>query len=148
MVCFYLQDLNQQNMKKLLLLIAIFTAIGTTQLKAQNGGGDRDPAAMMQRMKDRIKPSLMEKTKITDAEADKVIEINFANQRKRREIRMDQTLSEEEKTKKNSEIDEAQNKDLKAIPLTEAQVKDVNDFFQDLRKQQMQRRQQNGGGNN
>lgn len=135
-------------MKKLLLLIAIFTAIGTTQLKAQNGGGDRDPAAMMQRMKDRIKPSLMEKTKITDAEADKVIEINFANQRKRREIRMDQTLSEEEKTKKNSEIDEAQNKDLKAIPLTEAQVKDVNDFFQDLRKQQMQRRQQNGGGNN
>lgn len=133
-------------MKKLLFLVAFFTAVATVSVKAQNGGGD--PAAMMQRMKDRIKPSLIEKTKITDAEADKVIEINFANQRKRREIRMDQSLSEEEKTKKNSEIDEAQNKDLKAIPLTDAQVKDVNDFFQDMRKKQMERRQQNGGGQN
>jgi hypothetical protein len=76
-------------MKKLFLLLVLFATLYTTKAVAQ-GGGDRDPAAMMQRMKERIKPGLIEKTKITDAQADKVIEINFSNQRKRREIRMDQ----------------------------------------------------------
>lgn len=132
-------------MKKLILLMVLFTTLYATQAVAQNGG-DRDPAAMMQRMKERIKPGLIEKTKITDAQADKVIEINFSNQRKRREVRMDQTLSDEEKTKKNSEIDEAENKEFKAIPLTDDQVKGVNAFFEEYRKQQMGQRR-NGGGN-
>jgi hypothetical protein len=103
---------------------------------------------MMQRMKERIKPSLIEKTKLTDAQADKVIEINFSNQRKRRDIRMDQTLTDEERTKKNAELLEAQNASLKAIPLTDDQVKDVNTFFEEMRKEQMQRRQNSGNGGN
>ena len=133
-------------MKKLFLLIALFTTVCATKTMAQ--GGDRDPAAMMQRMKERVKPGLIEKTKLTDAQADKVIEISFNNQRKRREIRMDQALSAEEKTKKNSEIDEAQNKELKAIPLTDEQVTEVNAFFEELRKQQMEQRKKNGNGGN
>ncbi|HEU4633562.1 MAG TPA: hypothetical protein VFS22_06240 [Flavisolibacter sp.] len=131
-------------MRKLFLLLALFTTVCTMEATAQ-GGNDRDPAAMMQRMKERIKPALIEKTKITDAQADKVIEINFSNQRKRREVRMDQSLSDEDRTKKNNEIIEAQNKEYKAIPLTDDQVKDVNAFFEEYRKQQMERR--NGGGN-
>jgi hypothetical protein len=99
-------------------------------------------------MKDRIKPSLIEKTKLTDAQADKVIEINFSNQRKRRDIRMDQTLTDEERTKKNAELQESQNAALKAIPLTDDQVKDVNSFFEEMRKEQMQRRQGSGNGGN
>jgi Spy/CpxP family protein refolding chaperone len=134
-------------MKKLFLLLVLFATLYTTKAVAQ-GGGDRDPAAMMQRMKERIKPGLIEKTKITDAQADKVIEINFSNQRKRREIRMDQALSTEEKTKKNSEIDEAQNKEFKAIPLTDEQVKEVNTFFEEYRKQQMEQRRNGGNGGN
>lgn len=125
-------------MKKLIFLLILFSALYTTSAEAQ--GGDRDPAAMMQRMKERIKPALVEKTKITDAQADKVIEINFSNQRKRREIRMDAALTAEEKTKKNTEIDEAQTKELKAIPLTDDQVKEVNAFFEENRKQQEERR--------
>jgi hypothetical protein len=119
----------------------------STKVDAQQNG-DRDPAAMMQRMKERIKPSLIEKTKLTDAQADKVIEINFSNQRKRRDIRMDQTLTDEERTKKNAELQEAQNASLKAIPLTDDQVKDVNNFFEEMRKEQMQRRQNSGNGGN
>jgi len=134
-------------MKKLFLLLAFFTAICVTEASAQQQGGG-DPAAMMQRMKDRIKPQLVEKTKISDEQADKVIEINFNNQRKRREVRMDQSLSDDDKAKKNKEIEEAQNKEFKAIPLTDDQVKAVNSFFEEMRKEQMQRRQQNGGGGN
>jgi hypothetical protein len=135
-------------MKKLFFLLVLFTTVYSTSVVAQQNGGDRDPAAMMQRMKERIKPSLVEKTKLTDAQADKVIEINFSNQRKRRDIRMDQTLSDDEKTKKNAELQETQNKELKAIPLTDDQVKDVNTFFEEMRKEQMQRRQSSGSGSN
>jgi len=119
----------------------------TTKALAQ-GGGNGDPAAMMQRMKERVKPALIEKTKLTDAQADKVIEISFANQRKRREIRMDQAMSAEDKTKKNTEIDEAQNKEFKTIPLTDDQVKEVNIFFEEYRKQQMEQRKNGGNGGN
>ena len=134
-------------MKKLLALVVLLTTLYTTNANAQ-GGGDRDPAAMMQRMKERIKPQLVDKTKITEAEADKVIEINFNNQRKRREVRMDQTMNDEDKAKKTKEIEEAQNKELKAIPLKDDQVKAVNTFFEDMRKEQMQRRQNGGNGSN
>jgi hypothetical protein len=134
-------------MKKLFFLVVLFTMVYSTKVDAQQNG-DRDPAAMMQRMKERIKPSLIEKTKLTDAQADKVIEINFSNQRKRRDIRMDQTLTDEERTKKNAELLEAQNASLKAIPLTDDQVKDVNTFFEEMRKEQMQRRQNSGNGGN
>jgi hypothetical protein len=134
-------------MKKLFFLVVLFTMVYSTKVVAQQNG-DRDPAAMMQRMKERIKPSLIEKTKLTDAQADKVIEINFSNQRKRRDIRMDQTLTDEERTKKNTELLEAQNASLKAIPLTDDQVKDVNTFFEEMRKEQMQRRQNSGNGGN
>lgn len=127
--------------------MVLFTMVYSTKVVAQQNG-DRDPAAMMQRMKERIKPSLIEKTKLTDAQADKVIEINFSNQRKRRDIRMDQTLTDEERTKKNAELQEAQNASLKAIPLTDDQVKDVNNFFEEMRKEQMQRRQNSGNGGN
>jgi uncharacterized spore protein YtfJ len=47
---------------------------------AQGGGGfgggqQMDPAQMLEMMKQRIKPQLMEKTKLSDSEADKVLEI-------------------------------------------------------------------------
>jgi hypothetical protein len=61
---------------------------------------------------------------------------------------MDQALSTEEKTKKNSEIDEAQNKEFKAIPLADEQVKEVNTFFEEYRKQQMEQRRNGGNGGN
>jgi hypothetical protein len=35
---------------------------------------------MMQRMKEQIKPEFMDKVKMTEAQADKVIEVNFESQ--------------------------------------------------------------------
>src|SRR6476661_2289596 len=107
-------------MKKLFLLLIIFAAAFTT-VQAQQGGGD--PAAMMARMKERIKPQLIDKTKLTDAQADKVIEINFEQQQARRQLRMDQSLSDDDKKKKMADLDAARNKKLSEIPLTADQVK-------------------------
>ena len=130
-------------MKKLLVLVALFTTVYVSQANAQQQGGG-DPAAMLQRYKDRVKPQLIEKTKITDAQADKVIDITFANRMKMRGFR---DLSEDERKKQTEEINAAQNKEFKAIPLTEDQVKAVNEFFEEQRKQMQEQRKQNGGGN-
>ena len=118
-------------MKKLLVLVALFTTVYVTNADAQQQGGG-DPAAMMQRYKDTVKPQLVEKTKITDAQADKVIEINFSYRSKMRGFR---DLSEDDRKKQTEELNAAQTKEYKAIPLTDDQVKAVNDFFEEQRKQ-------------
>ena len=119
-------------MKKLFIIFSVFMTVFISSVSAQKTG-DRDPSAMMERMKERIKPALVQKTQISDAQADKVIEISFGAQRKKREVRMDQSLSEEEKGRKYTELDEERNKNLKSIPLSEEQVKGINTFFEEFR---------------
>jgi hypothetical protein len=127
-------------MKKLLVLVALFTTVYATKASAQQQGAG-DPAAQFQRYKDRVKPQLVEKAKITDAQAEKVLEIAFSSRSKMRGLR---DMNEDDRKKAMEEIQTAQNKEYKAIPLTDDQVKAVNDFFEEQRKQ-MQQRQQNGG---
>lgn len=129
-------------MKKLFILVAVFTTALFTA-NAQGGNGNFDPAAMKARYVERTKPALIEKTKLTEAQADKVIDINFEARSKMRGMR---DLSEDERKKKNEDIQADINKQYKDIPLTDDQIKLVNEFFEDQRKQ-MQQRQQNGGGN-
>ena len=129
-------------MKKLLVLVALFTTVYVNNASAQQQGAG-DPAVMLQRYKDRLKPQLVEKTKITDAQADKVVEITFGYRQKMRGLR---DLPEDERKKQTEQIQAAQNKEYSAIPLTDDQVKAVNEFFEEQRKQ-MQERQKNGGGN-
>ena len=130
-------------MKKLILLLVVFVSAFTISTKAQQGGGPGgDPAAMLARMKERMKPQLIEKTKLTDAQADKVIEINFEARSQMRGMR---DLSEDERKKKMEEVKETINKKYKEIPLTDDQVKAVNDFYDEWRKNMQQRGP--GGGN-
>ncbi|MEI6948264.1 hypothetical protein V9K67_13790 [Paraflavisolibacter sp. H34] len=126
-------------MKKLLVLVALFTTVYATDAQAQQQGGG-DPAARIARMKERMKPELIEKAKISDAEADKVIEISAASMQNMRGLR---DLSEADRTKKLEEIQAANTKKFKAIPLTDDQVKAVNTYFAERRS----RMQQGGGGN-
>ena len=128
-------------MKKFLMLTLLVAAIGTTTVQAQGGGGNGDPAAMMARMKERLKPQLIEKVKLTDAQAEKVVEINFEMSRQRRELR---DLPEADRAKKLEELNADRDKKLAAIPLTAEQVKSVNDFFEEMRRNMQQQR--NGGG--
>ena len=46
-------------------------------------------------------------------------------------------LSEEDRNKKMKETNEEREKKLKAIPLTDDQIKAVNDFYEELRKARM-----------
>jgi hypothetical protein len=91
-------------------------------------------------MKQRVKPIMMEKTKLTDAQCDKVLEIQLWSQSQRRGMR---DLSPEERATKTKEIQTEVEKKYKAIPLTDADIKTVNDFYEEMRKAQQQMR---GGG--
>ena len=128
-------------MKKLILVFALFLAVFSIKAQAQGGA---DPAAAAQRFKDRVKPQLVEKTKLTDAQADKVIDINFNARSQMRGLR---DLSDDDRKKKMAEIQEGINKEYKGIPLTDDQIKAVNDFFTEMRKNMQQQRQNGGGGN-
>lgn len=130
-------------MKKLFFLAALFAAVFTTtsaMAQPPGGGPGGDPQQFRQRMIERTKPQLIEKTKLSDAEADKVLDIYFGTMQQRRELRMDNSLSEDDKKKKTDAINEETNKKYKAIPLTDEKVKAVNDFFEEMRKNRM-----NGG---
>ena len=129
-------------MKKLLVLVAVFTTVLFSVANAQGGGGNFDPAAAKARYLERTKPLLIEKTKLTSEIADKVLEINWESRTKMRALR---DLSEEERNKKIADAQAEASKQYKAIPLTDEQVKAVNDFFEEQRRQMQQNRPNNGG---
>jgi hypothetical protein len=128
-------------MKKIIALLTIVGCIATTSVMAQGGGGGQqmDPAQMLEMMKQRIKPQLIEKTKLSDAEADKVLEIQLWAQSQGRGLR---DLSEEERAAKQKETADERKKKMKAIPLTDDQIKAVDDFYEEMRRNRPQR----GGG--
>jgi len=130
-------------MKKLLVLVAVFTTVLLSNANAQQGNGNADPAAMKARYVERVKPALIEKTKLSPEVADKILDINWEARSKMRGMR---DLPEDERKKKMDESQAEINKGYKAIPLTEDQIKTVNEFFEEQRKQ-MQQQRQNGGGN-
>lgn len=122
-------------MKKLILLASFFAIFSITNVKAQGG----DPAAREARMKE-MKTQLVEKAKITEAEADKVLEINRGNREQMMGLR---DLSEADRAKKLEEITADNAKKYKAIPLTDEQVKAVNEYFAERRKNMQQRQGNN-----
>ncbi len=127
-------------MKKLCALLSVVLCCTATTLFAQPpGGGQMDPAAMLQRMKERQKPMLMEKTKLTDAQADKVLEAQVWAMGEMRGMR---DLAEDQRAAKMKSVNEEKEKKWKAIPLTDDQIKAVNAFYEEMRKN----RPQGGGG--
>ena len=114
-------------MKKFLFLTLIFSAVISTTIHAQAGG---DPAAMLQQMKERVKPQMIEKTGLTDALADKVIEINFEMRQAAGALR---DLNEADRTKKIEELKAAKEKKLSEL-LTAEQIKAVKAFYEDMGK--------------
>jgi hypothetical protein len=127
-------------MKKLFFLLALTVGVSSTSLFAQE---QRDPAQMAQRFKERTKPQLVEKTKVSDSEAEKVLDIILEQRQGMRGLR---DLSPEERTKKMEEMNNDLAKKLKAVPLNDEQVKAVLAFLDEQRQQQRQRQQQQGGG--
>ena len=109
-------------MKKLVLLLTLFAGLAVTNANAQGGF---DPAAREAREKE-TKAGLVEKAKITEAEATKVMEIQAASREQRMGLR---DLSEADRAKKMDEINADLAKKYKAIPLTDEQVKAVTEYL-------------------
>lgn len=114
-------------MKKLVLLLTLFAGLFISNANAQGGG---DPAAREARMKE-MRAQLIEKVKLTEAEADKVMEINTASREQMRGLR---DLSEADRAKKMEEIQADLSKKFKAIPLTDEKVKAVNEYMAERRR--------------
>ena len=130
-------------MKKLFVLTLMFSAMISTTVLAQSGPqtqGGPDPAVMLQQMKEKQKPGLVEKAGLTEAQADKVIEINF-------ELRMAMMtdlkgLNEADRAKKIADFKAAKEKRYSEIPLTPEQIKAVYTYYEDMGKN-MQRKSGN-----
>lgn len=130
-------------MKRVLALLSFVMISGLAF--AQPGGG-MNPEARKARMKEQMKPELVQQAKITDAQADKVIDIYFDAQMEAGKLRRDESMSQEDKQKKVKEINEARDKKIKEIPLTDEQAKAVASFYEEQRKKMMANRPQGGGG--
>ena len=122
-------------MKKLLLLTSLFVALLTVSASAQGGPGGMTPEQRAERQK-QVKAELVAKAKITEAEADKVMQIQ---QESRAGLRGLRDLSPEERQKKLDEVKAENTKKFKAIPLTDDQVKAVDAYFEEQMKKMMNR---------
>ena len=142
-------------MKKLLFLSLISGALISTTTSAQGPVSSKQPAAqqpaapqftaeqkatMLKEAKEKQIPMLVEKAGITDAQAERVIEINF-------ETRFGaatalQGLNEADRTAKLVEIKAAKEKKYSEIPLTPEQIKAVYAAYEDMGKN-MQKKQGN-----
>ena len=114
-------------MKKFLFLSVIFCSIITTTSYAQPAG---DPATILQQMKESVKPQMMEKTGLTEALVDKVIEINFETRMAASALR---DLNEADRSAKIAELKAAREKKLNDL-LTPEQLKSVNAFYEEMGK--------------
>ena len=114
-------------MKKFLFLSLIFTALASTSINAQAG----DPATVLQQMKEKTVPQMVEKTGLTTAQAERVVEINY-------EIRMAaaglRDLNEAERSTKIAELKADKEKKYSEIPLTAEQIKAVYNFYEEMGK--------------
>ena len=132
-------------MKKSLFLILIFSAVISTATYAQQAQQSQpaqqtqpaqpvqqapDPATVLQQMKEKQKPGLIEKVGLTDAQADKVIELNFEMRMAEGALR---DLNEADRTAKIQELKAAKEKKMSEL-LTPEQIKAVKAFYEDMGK--------------
>jgi len=115
-------------MKKILVLCVFMVSLFAINANAQPGGqGDTTGRALrMQQMKERTKPALMEAAKLTDAEANQVLDIYYASRGNMRGLR---DLSDEDRKKKMDEMQADTDKKFKTIPLTDEKIKLVNEYM-------------------
>ncbi|GAB4092031.1 hypothetical protein [Flaviaesturariibacter terrae] len=128
-------------MKKLFLLLALAVGVSSTSLHAQEQ--QRDPQQMAQRIKERMKPQLIERTHITDAQAEQVMDLYIAQRQEMRGLR---DMSQEDRQQKMSELNQKLEKSLLSVPLTVEQIGSVMRFFEEQRQQARQNRANGGGG--
>lgn len=114
-------------MKKILFLTLILGALISTTTHAQAG----DPPSMLQQMKEKQKPGLIEKVGLTDAQAEKVIELNYEMRMKASTELKD--LNAEDRKTKLAELKAAKEKKFSEF-LTPEQITAMNKYYEEMGK--------------
>lgn len=129
-------------MKKYLFLTLAFSAVIATATNAQTASVPSpnastatatapSPAApSLQQMQERLTPQMVEKTGLTEAQANKVIEINFEMRQAAGALK---DLSEADRSKKIAELKATKEKKINDL-LTAEQQKAVAAFYADMGK--------------
>jgi polyhydroxyalkanoate synthesis regulator phasin len=117
-------------MKKIIgVLLAVFTMhIAFAQPSGMN------VERMKERLKERLVPELVSKAKITEKEADKVVDILVVFQQEAGKLRRDESLSEDDRRAQLQDLRDKRNKQLKDIPLTDEQLKAVKEIIDDMQR--------------
>lgn len=115
-------------MKKFLFFTLLFGALISTTANAQAGD---EPTNVLQQMKEKQKPGLMEKVGLTSEQAEKVIELNY-------EMRMKAStelkgLSEEDRSKKIAELKAEKEKKFAEF-LKPEQITAMNKYYEEMGK--------------
>ncbi|RYY49100.1 MAG: hypothetical protein EOO06_08215 [Chitinophagaceae bacterium] len=113
-------------MKKLLLLTLFFGVLMTSKSFAQAG----DPPSVLQQMKDKVSPLMVEKTGLTAAQADRVIELNYETRMAAAALK---DLPEAERVEKFKELKAAKEKKMSEL-LTADQIVAVKNFYEEMGK--------------
>ena len=114
-------------MKKILFLTLILGVLVSTNANAQAG----DPPSMLEQMKEKQKPGLMEKVGLTEAQAIKVIELNYEMRMKAATELKD--LNAEDRSKKIAELKAAKEKKFAEF-LTAEQIAAMNKYYEEMGK--------------
>ena len=119
-------------MKKILLLTLILGVFVSTNASAQAG----DPPSVLQQMKEKQKPGLIEKVGLTDAQAEKVIELNYEMRMKASTELKD--LNEADRSKKMAELKAEKEKKFAEF-LTPEQIKAMHAYYAEMGKNRQQK---------
>ncbi len=131
-------------MKKLLFLTLICSSfIATTHAHTSSGPAttpqqqpqqpkETDPAVVLQQQKDKLAPQMVEKTGLTKAQAEKVIEILFEMRQAAGGLR---DLSEADRSAKLAELKADKDKKFSEL-LTAEQISAVKKFYEEMGKNQ------------
>ncbi len=115
-------------MKKFLFLTLLFGALISTAANAQAGD---EPVNVLQQMKDKQVPGLVEKVGLTKEQANKVIELNYEMRMKASTELKD--LSAEDRSKKIAEMKAEKEKKFKEF-LTADQITAMNKYYEEMGK--------------
>jgi len=124
-------------MKKFLFLTFLFGAVISTNIQAQDKGpaaaaapAAMDDATMLKQAKEKQAPPMVEKTGITLAQAERIIEINFET---RQAARAFADLNEDERKVKIGELKALKEKKYSEV-LSADQIKAVYAYYEEMGK--------------
>ena len=122
-------------MKKIVVLVFICSALVGISAQAQSGGAptapqakENNPAAMLQQTKEKVRPQMVEKTGLTEAQADRVIEILFEMRQAAAGLR---DLNEADRSKRLAELKADKDKKFSEL-LTPEQIASVKAFYEEM----------------